>query len=98
MLLLESQHAIAIVINAPPAIRAIKIALASVSAVPNNIVTIKKGIIASDSPVTPSIIAVIVSIDFIFFEVYTLVSLSHHKCRCTIINLNITKDKGECWL
>ena len=53
---------------------------------------------ANAKPVTPSMSAVIGNSDFIFFEAYTLVSLSHHKCRCTIINLNITKDKGECWL
>ena len=79
MLLLESQHAIAIVINAAPASLAIKIPLTSVSEVPSNIVTTKEGIIASANPVTPSISAVIVSIDFILFEIYAPVVLNDRR-------------------
>ena len=66
---LESQHAKAIVINAAPASLPIKIALGSVSEVPSNIETIIEGTIASAKPVAPSTNAVIVSNDFILFEV-----------------------------
>ena len=69
-MLLESQHAIAIVINAAPASLVIKIALISVSEVPSNIETTQEGIMASANPVTPSISAVIVNTDFIFLEVF----------------------------
>gem|GEM_PF-6056848 len=60
------------VINAAPASLAIKIAFISVSEVPSNIDTTKEGIVTSANPVKTSISAVNVSIDFIFFEVCTL--------------------------
>jgi hypothetical protein len=65
--LLNSQHAIAIVINAAPASLPIKIAPGSVREVPSNMETIKEGTIASANPVAPSISAVIVRNDFILF-------------------------------
>jgi hypothetical protein len=67
--LLESQHAIAIVINAAPASLPIKIAPGSVSEVPSNMETSKEGTTASAKPVTPSINPVIVNNDFLLFEV-----------------------------
>ena len=67
--LLESQHAIAIVISAAPASLPIKIALVSVSEVPSNMETSKEGTIARANPVTPSISPVIVNNNFILFEV-----------------------------
>jgi hypothetical protein len=60
------------VINAAPASLAIMIPLMSVSEVPNNIVTIKEGIMASAKPVNPSISAVAVSSDFIFLKTKNL--------------------------
>ena len=68
-LFLDSQHAIAIVINTAPASLAIRIATGSVSEVPSNTETIKEGTMASAIPVTPSTKAMIVSNDFILFEV-----------------------------
>jgi len=78
----------AIVINAAPASLVIKIALISVSEVPSNIETTQEGIIANANPVTPSMSAVIVNTDFIFFEVYTLVSLKSSQMSTRIISLD----------
>ena len=65
--LLESQHAMAIVIKAAPASLLIKTALGSVSEVPSNMETSKEGTIANASPVAPSSSAVMVNNDFILF-------------------------------
>jgi len=67
--LLETQQAKAIVINAAPASLAIKIAPGSGSEVPSNMGTTKEGTIARANPKEPSTNAVIVSNDFILFEV-----------------------------
>jgi len=66
--LLESQQAIAIVINAAPVSLQINIALASVIEVPSNTETSKEGIKSSANPVAPSNKVVIFSNDFIFFK------------------------------
>ena len=67
--LFKSQHTIAIAINTAPASLPIKIAPGSVSEVPSNMATSKEGNITSANPVTPSSSAVIVSNNFILFEV-----------------------------
>ena len=73
---LDSQHAIAIVTNAAPASLPIKIAPGPVSEMPSNMERIIEGTMAIANPVAASTNAVIVSNNFILFDILDLISLS----------------------